>query len=305
MSGSNLTYYEILEVDINASQEEIKRKYRLLIQIFHPDKRSGEKPEITNYLDTKLKAINQAYETLGDPVKRSRYDQILAQKYGQNTSGKASQSSGYNGYTNKNWENYGKNEKSNAKHSYTVGSTIHFGKYDWQIFDVKDEKALLIAQDVTHVNMAYNKDRVDVTWETCTLRQWLNNDFYHSFSREEQSWIVMTTNRNVNNQWFGTNGGNNTQDKIFLLSLAELVHYFGDSGQLKNRNPNSKYCIDDKYNQKRIAKYIDIAAWWWLRSPGVSSYSAALVIDDGYVDLSGYYVYRVDGGVRPALWLNL
>ncbi|MDR1832854.1 MAG: DUF6273 domain-containing protein [Fusobacteriaceae bacterium] len=188
----------------------------------------------------------------------------------------------------------------------SIGDNFHFGAYDWVVLDVKNEKALLIAQDVTHVNMPYNTDW-DVTWETCTLRRWLNNDFYHSFSKTEQSRIALTNIKNVDNQWFGTNGGNNTQDKVFLLSIAEVVQYFGDSGQLKNKSLNSDYYISDQFNQKRIAKYNGSEAWWWLRSPGLNSTSAAFVDNDGDVNMNGSRVRNDSGsgGVRPALWLNL
>ena len=60
-------FYKILEVDDNASQEEIKKSYRKLSLIHHPDKNPGDQGE-------KFKAINEAYETLGDPGKRNEYN---------------------------------------------------------------------------------------------------------------------------------------------------------------------------------------------------------------------------------------
>jgi molecular chaperone DnaJ len=62
-------YYKIFGVDKNASPDEIKRAYRRLAQQYHPDK--GGDPE-------KFKEINEAYQILSDPQKRSQYDQ-----YGQ------------------------------------------------------------------------------------------------------------------------------------------------------------------------------------------------------------------------------
>ena len=186
----------------------------------------------------------------------------------------------------------------------TIGSSITFGQYDWRVLAVENGKALLLSKDITHAGMSYHKDYVDVTWEKCTLRKWLNEDFYRSFGRQEQSRIALTTNVNENNQWYGTAGGNDTQDNIFLLSISEVVKYFGDSGQLKNKNPN---WIDDQYNSARIAAYNGSPTWWWLRSPGLRSGCAARVSPDGDVDLFGYFVYFSSGGggVRPALWLNL
>jgi len=204
-----------------------------------------------------------------------------------------------------------------AKNAPSVGSIITFGDYDWRVLDVKNGKALLIAQDITHVNMPYNEEWVDVTWETCTLRKWLNEEFYNSFSAEEQRQIVPTAVTNDKNQWYGTDGGKTTQDRIFLLSIAEVVKYFGDSGDLRNERRNDSdgelddngYYLDDEYNNERIAFYGGESAWWWLRSPGGLSSSAAFVFLDGRVFVTGSSVkFATDlanVGVRPALWLNL
>jgi len=203
------------------------------------------------------------------------------------------------------------------KRAPSVGSTITFGAYDWRVLEVKNGKALLIAQDITHVNMPYNEEWVDVTWETCTLRKWLNEEFYNSFSAEEQRQIVPTAVTNDKNQWYGTDGGKTTQDRIFLLSIAEVVKYFGDSGDLRNERRNDSdgelddngYYLDDEYNNERIAFYGGESAWWWLRSPGGLSSSAAFVFLDGRVFVTGSSVkFATDlanVGVRPALWLNL
>ena len=59
-------YYDILGVNKNASQEDIKKAYRNLSKKYHPDKNGGD--------DTKFKEINQAYDTLGDEKKRKQYD---------------------------------------------------------------------------------------------------------------------------------------------------------------------------------------------------------------------------------------
>ena len=67
-------YYEILEVDKNASDEIIKVAYKSLVKKFHPDLKSGEEKNIA---EQHIKAINEAYDVLSDPDKRYRYDQTL------------------------------------------------------------------------------------------------------------------------------------------------------------------------------------------------------------------------------------
>ena len=104
--------------------------------------------------------------------------------------------------------------------------------------------------------------------------------------------------KNEDNSKYGTNGGNDTEDKVFLLSEKEAETLFSDE-------------------EERIAKATEYAeksgvyvnkekgAWWWLRSPGSDSSSAAEVHDSGWVDRNGMYVIYDCGGVRPALHLNL
>jgi curved DNA-binding protein len=64
-------YYKILGVDRKASEEMIKRAYRKLAMQFHPDRNPGDKKS-----EEKFKEINEAYQVLSDPAKRSRYDQL-------------------------------------------------------------------------------------------------------------------------------------------------------------------------------------------------------------------------------------
>jgi curved DNA-binding protein len=64
-------YYKILGVERKASAEDIKRKYRKLALELHPDKNPGDKKA-----EDRFKEINEAYEVLGDPEKRAKYDQL-------------------------------------------------------------------------------------------------------------------------------------------------------------------------------------------------------------------------------------
>ena len=62
------TYYEILEVDKKASQEDIKSAYRRLAKLYHPDK--NKLPDA----EEMFKGIAEAYSVLSDPGKRKQYD---------------------------------------------------------------------------------------------------------------------------------------------------------------------------------------------------------------------------------------
>lgn len=189
-----------------------------------------------------------------------------------------------------------------------VGSVVQFGNYKWRVLNVEDNKILIISENIIDIQK-YHEHYETVTWADCTLRPYLNNNFYNNFSLSDQSLIIETRISNHDNHWFGTDGGEYTTDKVFLLSIEEMAKYFGDSKQLRNKNPNSKYFIDDHFNSERIALDKDgEALWYWLRTPGNISSFAAGVTSDGRISVSGDFVNRNNsfgGGIRPALWLKL
>jgi hypothetical protein len=181
----------------------------------------------------------------------------------------------------------------NAVVAAPLFDTMQFGGYDWLVLEVNAGKALLLSEYVLEYR-PYEGEYTDVnlTWETCTLRAYLNGEFYNSFSADDRARIAPTRNSNKDNQWRGTPGGNDTDDYIFLLSFEE-------------EGEDWWWINDDQYNEARRAYSLDgTASWWWLRSPGIYSDNAALVYVDGIIGLNGHNVH-IDGGVRPALWLNL
>lgn len=196
-----------------------------------------------------------------------------------------------------------------------VGDYVFFGAYEqdnntangkenieWLVLKVKDGKALVISKYALDCK-PYNTSDTDVTWENCTLRRWLNNDFINAaFSAEEKSMIPTVTVSADNNPDYSTNPGNATQDQVFLLSVTEANNYFNsDSARQCELTDfavaNGAYVNsnDDNYNCR-----------WWLRSPGLYQNTAASVISNGVVGDYGYYVDDDDyGAVRPALWIDL
>jgi serine/threonine protein kinase len=166
-----------------------------------------------------------------------------------------------------------------------AGDYVRFGNYEWLVLDRRDSRLLVISKDVI-ARRAYDEKWTDATWETCSLRQWLNQDFYRGFGADEQARIAASHLSNPDNPRYAAKGGNDTEDKIFLLSIDEANQYFtGD--------------------QARIANYEGRAAWWWLRSPGNYNFLAAFVYFDGAVYDPGNYVLSADVGVRPALLIQI
>ncbi|MDR0196869.1 MAG: fibronectin type III domain-containing protein [Oscillospiraceae bacterium] len=204
-----------------------------------------------------------------------------------------------------------KSKKTSGKAtSAKKGDIIEFGDYYWKVLDVKDGKALIITNKIITYGW-YNGTITEVTWENCDLRAYLNGSFYNSFDKSDKARIAKTKVINKNNPWYGTPGGKATDDYIFLLSLEEVVKYFGDSGKLSNR-PGDAAWISDQYSGERIAYTPGgSAVGWWLRSPGLYGIAAASVANNGDVLVFGG---RVDAegdydifysGVRPAMWIKL
>ena len=194
-------------------------------------------------------------------------------------------------------------KKTTEPDNLKVGDIISFGTHEWRVLDIQSGRALIMSENIFEYRQ-YHQDFAFITWEDCSLRAYLNEEFFNSntFSDADRARIVEVTNVNDNNQWFGVNGGANTQDRIFLLSIAEIVKYFGDSGQLDNRPSDAQWIID-QYSLNRIATYNGTISLWWQRSPGMYNVRASIVGDEGDLCIAGYRVDNV-GGVRPALWLN-
>lgn len=112
---------------------------------------------------------------------------------------------------------------------YTIGSSLDFGGFTWQILDNKKD-ALLLITDTIIEQRSYHDAYTEITWADCALRSYLNGSFYDAFSEADKSRILPVTNKNPDNEWYNTTGGEETEDHIFLLSIKEAAClYFGDS----------------------------------------------------------------------------
>ena len=197
-----------------------------------------------------------------------------------------------------------------------VGDKIPFGKYPqgangevqplmWRVLAVEGGRTLLITDDLIDA-VPYNEENKKVTWETCTLRKWMNNDFLRAaFSSEEQAQIATITNRNPNNTDLGTWGGKSTHDRVFALSIGEAEKIFRSDNDRKAA-PTAYAIKQGAYESSKLSlKYGRKTACWWLRSPGNDSDYASYVNYYGYIHQGGYYVDYFRVAVRPAFWLNL
>lgn len=199
---------------------------------------------------------------------------------------------------------------------YKIGSIISFGYYNWRVLDIQNNAALIITEEIIE-QRAYHDTYKDITWADCSLRKYLNGEFYDKFNMADKSRIISVINKNPDNQWYGSKGGADTRDSIFLLSIEEVCIYFGDSSsKLQNPGKNQRYWFErkDENNSKRIARLQGNgwSWWWWLRSPGRVNVKAVYIHGDGNIGIQGNNILKGNisdgkctGGVRPALWLNL
>ena len=195
-----------------------------------------------------------------------------------------------------------------------LNSTVYFGNYwqnskdnkepiEWLVLDViKDDKALLISRYALDCKQYHHTtwiDTPDITWEQCDLRKWLNSEFINNaFSREVQEQIQLSEIVNNANPSYGTTGGNNTVDKIFLLSIDEVNKYFHSDKERECKA--TKYAIENNAYVNNNGN-----CYWWLRSPGNGQNYASYVNGGGDVISYGYFVNSDNNALRVALWVNL
>ncbi|MBO7340006.1 MAG: FecR domain-containing protein, partial [Lachnospiraceae bacterium] len=242
-------------------------------------------------------------------------------------------------------------EEGGAEHVTEAGDTLKtnaegfvlFGSYEqdgdesngpepieWRIIDQNENGTLLFSRYVLD-GAQYNDERTDVTWATSSLRKWLNSDFYNlAFNQKEQAWINTVTLVNEDNPLFGTPGGEDTNDRVFVLSLSELHHYFYfDSWDAEN---DSGYCssliargtthavhggvalgviTEGYYNRTLAGKNYGLGCIgmegsnWWIRNVGGESTLACYVNSDGSTGARGSNsVVTYTHGVRPAIYIN-
>ncbi len=186
--------------------------------------------------------------------------------------------------------------------AYEQDNNTSNGKEDveWLVLEVKDGKALVISKYALDCQQ-YNTSDTNVTWETCTLRKWLNNDFINSaFTANEKAMIPTVTVSADKNPDYSTNPGNATQDQVFLLSITEANKYFSSD--------SARQCKPTEYAVAGGAcvNSTNGNCFWWLRSPSSRQDEAASVSYFGEVyKCGGHVFYSVDLAVRPALWIDL
>ena len=177
----------------------------------------------------------------------------------------------------------------------------------WRVLSVDGDDAFLLA-DQSIDCQPYNEECKSVTWETCTLRTWLNSTFMNNaFSAEEQGAIKTTKVVTKDNFYHGTKGGNDTTDAVYLLSMDEIREnvYGFDSDEARKAN-NTSYVKKIKMNSTSMDPQAKTSKFWWLRSPGITGVYFSVVSGAGIVNYMGGGQVNFDYiDVRPVLHINL
>ncbi len=194
-----------------------------------------------------------------------------------------------------------------------AGDRVCFGRYyqktaagsiykkqdiEWQVLDVQGNQALLLASSGLET-LPYHTQNVKCTWSGSSLRQWLNDDFVDdAFSADELCAIlkkrVENSDEQGNPEW-AVDGGNDTEDLVFLLSYREASAYFPDDA--------SRLCSPTGYAEFQGAKRLDDGyCTWWLRSPGLDQGRAACVVRGRILSMRAT---TGDVCVRPAIWVDM
>ncbi len=203
---------------------------------------------------------------------------------------------------------------------------------EWEVLR-KDKKGILVVSRYVLDAKAYHDDEFeDATWESSTLRAWMNDDFYNAaFNNKEKKKIKTMTIKNEDNAYYKVDGGKNTKDKIFCLSVSEILKCFTftdkssdlclyceelitmptEYAQLNGAKVgyeitedtyNSYYQPKYGYSEECIGK---AGCYWWLRTIGSNNKIACRVQYDGATG-EGYngWCYETFHGVRPAMYLK-
>lgn len=218
----------------------------------------------------------------------------------------------------------------NICYTWNRGIDYHYFRFDrikWRVLNVSDNQVLLMTDQAID-DQKYHTSGGDVVWETSTVRSWLNgygtsdntpgidfssNNFIdNAFLPEEQDAIITSKVINNNNSKYSTEGGNDTNDKIYFLSESEAYTasskrygFISTPGTIDE----ARRCKSSTFTKAMGAYTTDNRDYlgycnWWLRSPGFMPSMAVQVNNDGHVEENGANVLN-SFAVRPVIKIDV
>ena len=182
----------------------------------------------------------------------------------------------------------------------------------WLVLEQRGGKILLLSlQSVNILSFVsreeyYEQKGNGFTWENSAIREYLNQELlYLMFQQDELSCISETDVQTADNPIYGTDGGEDTTDYLFLLSIEEAQKYFASDFERRTQIVPDvelpQYDLMPNQHYLNTTDYYD----WWLRSPGESSEKAACVGRFGDIMMEGQWVATEEVSIRPAMWIDL
>jgi len=207
--------------------------------------------------------------------------------------------------------------------SYEQDNTLENGAepIEWRVLKKEDGKALVISVDALKLMQYHNTIAEDssVAWETWDVRAWLNGEFLETaFTEEERLRIPTVTVWAEYGPQSKAEPGNDTQDKVFLLSFEEADEYL--PGNSARQCKPTTYAIAEyeaangkawETNEPWYTDAVEGNCSWWLRTPGMFDGSATNVLRNGSlasftrITLNNVGTSDFNYGVRPAIWIDL
>lgn len=193
-----------------------------------------------------------------------------------------------------------------------TGDSVVFGTYEqdkvemngeedieWLVLDKESDKILLLTKYCL-LGKSYHAENTSITWEACSLREWLNTTFMETaFNSYEQDLLLEVPLVCDDNPVYHTDGGNDTTDKVFLLSNEEVTRYL--PGEEERKAETTSQALLDGVNMSTSYG----TTWWWIRTPGNVEDTAMVVTPRGEISEFGHDVISGTGGVRLAIWIDL
>lgn len=200
---------------------------------------------------------------------------------------------------------------SALQNGYVFGETVYFevAPITWQILKTVDDNHILITKNILECAPYHSVDE-QITYAASGIRQFLNDGFYNmAFNSVEKDRIITSALTNPDNSSFHTDGGADTSDKVYILSIDEAKNgaYFVD---------NTARCVQgsDFAGAKGLwingnANYLGLSCWW-LRSPGdnyvdeeldINFNNAASIDSNGNLTDIGTRITSEVMGIRPVI----
>lgn len=172
----------------------------------------------------------------------------------------------------------------------------------WDVLAEEGNRKLLLSRKAVAKRPYHDADE-PVSWETCSLRAWLNGDFYRAaFNDYEKQRILKVPVTADRNTYCNTDAGNSTDDHVFLLSLPEVNALLRRKLSAKRKCEADPADAPDADNDNKAAD--DTGCVWWLRSPGSEKNEAACVNGDGQISNFGLPATTPTIAVRPCIWVR-